>query len=176
MSDRDAQPFAQVSLAAGALFVHGEQVLLVHSVDRCDWGIPGGIVGPGESPAAACRRAIREELGLDRPPRRLLVHDWAQKPAGDKIVYIFDCGELGEESAVRLRESTLDRWQWVRIDIADTFAGREPARRIWQAFRAQLEGHAVYLEHGQPTLGYPDTAVPAPAWLDRQPDRDRHLG
>ncbi|MEV6136191.1 NUDIX hydrolase [Nocardia sp. NPDC051990] len=176
MPDRDAQPFAQVSLAAGALFVRDEQVLLVHSVDRCDWYVPGGIVGLGESPAAACRRAIREELGLDRPPQRLLVHDWVQKPAGDKIVYIFDCGELGNESAVRLRESDLDRWQWVRVDTADSFAGREPARRIWQAFRARMEGHAVYLEHGQPALGYPDTAVAAPSWLDRQPDRDRHLG
>ncbi|MGY4098375.1 NUDIX domain-containing protein [Nocardia sp. R16R-3T] len=176
MSDRDTQPFAQVSLAAGALFVHDEDVLLVHSAERCDWYIPGCTVGPGESPAAACRRAIRDELGLDRAPHRLLVHDWAQKLAGDKIVYIFDCGELGDESAIRLREGELDRWQWVRVDTVDTVAAPEPARRIWQAFRARLEGHAVYLEHGLPALGYPDTAAVAPSWLDRQPDRDRHLG
>ncbi len=176
MSDRDVQPFAQVSLAADALFVRDEDLLLVHSVNRCDWHIPGGVVGRGESPAAACRRAVRDELGLDCPPLRLLVHDWAQKPAGDQIVYIFDCGELGDESAIRLREGELDRWQWARVDTVDTFAAPEPARRIWQAFRARMEGHAVYLEHGLPALGYPDTAVAAPSWLDRQRDRDRHLG
>ncbi|WP_433712435.1 NUDIX domain-containing protein [Nocardia sp. CA-084685] len=174
MSDRDTKPFAQVRLAAGALFVRGEEVLLVHPVDRDGWDIPGGIVAPGESPAAACRRAIREELGLDRPPCRLLVHDWVRKPAGDKIRYIFDCGELGDASAIQLRASELDRWQWVRVDTVDTFAGPEPSRRIWQAFRARMEGHAAYLEHGEPALSYPDTA--APSWLDRQPDRDRHLG
>ncbi|MEV2225983.1 NUDIX hydrolase [Nocardia vinacea] len=173
MSDRDAQPFAQVRLAVGALFVRGEDVLLVHSVDRCDWDIPGGIVGPGESPAAACRRAIGEELGLDRPPQRLLVHDWTRKPAGDEIRYIFDCGELGDESAIQLRESELDSSQLVRVDTVDTLVGPESARRIWQGFRARMEGHAVYLEHGEPALRYPDTA---PSWLDRQPDRDRHLG
>ncbi|MEV4240250.1 MULTISPECIES: NUDIX hydrolase [unclassified Nocardia] len=173
MSDRDAKPFAQVRLAAGALFVRSEDVLLVHPDDRGAWDIPGGIVARGESPAAACRRAIREELGLDRPPCRLLVHDWEQKPAGDKIRYIFDCGELGDESVIQLR-AKLDRWQWVRVDTVDTFAGPEPSRRIWQAFRARMEGHAAYLEHGAPALSYPDTATPS--WLDRQPDRDRHLG
>ncbi|WP_063813786.1 NUDIX domain-containing protein [Nocardia anaemiae] len=174
MSDRDAQPFAQVSLVAGALFVRGEDVLLVHAVDRGGWDIPGGSVAPGESPAAGCRRAIGEELGLDRPPCRLLVHDWTRKPAGDQIRYIFDCGELGDESAIQLRTSELDHWRWVRVDTVDTFARPEPSRRIWQAFRARMEGHAAYLEHGEPALSYPDTA--APSWLDRQPDRDRHLG
>jgi len=183
MSDRDVQPFAQVRLAAGALFVRGEDVLLVHQADRGGWDIPGGIVEPGESPAAACRREIQEELGLDRPPQRLLVHDWAPKADngdkgdnGDKILYVFDCGELGDESAIELQQSELDRWQWARIDTIDTFVRPRSARRFWQAFRAHMEGHAVYLEHGEPTLLHPGTEVSAPSWLDRQPDRDRHLG
>ncbi|WP_433196477.1 NUDIX domain-containing protein [Nocardia sp. CA-107356] len=183
MSDRDEQLFAQVRLAAGGLFVRGEAVLLVHPAEQGGWDIPGGIVEPGESPAAACHREIREELGLDRPPQRLLVHDWAPKvdkggkaDKGDKILYIFDCGELGDESAIELQHGELDRWQWARIDTIDTLVRPRSARRVWQAFRARMEGHAVYLEHGEPTFVHPGTEVSAPSWLDRQADRDRHLG
>jgi 8-oxo-dGTP diphosphatase len=38
-----------------------------------------GYVDAGESPAAACRRELREELGIDRQPQRLLVMEWAPK-------------------------------------------------------------------------------------------------
>lgn len=177
MPDRDEQSFAQVRLAAGALFVHGENVLLVHVIETGCWEVPGGFVEPGESPAAACRREIRAELGLDRPPGRLLVHDWAPEPAnGETIRYLFDCGELGDESAIELRKSELDRWQWVRVDAIDTLVRPQLARRIWHAFRARMEGHAVYLEHGERTLAQQGAEVAVPSWLDRQPDRDRHLG
>lgn len=61
--------FATPRVAAGALFLDsGGRVLLVHPTYKDIWDIPGGYVERGESPAAACRREVAEELGLDRLP------------------------------------------------------------------------------------------------------------
>jgi 8-oxo-dGTP pyrophosphatase MutT (NUDIX family) len=42
-----------------------DRLLLVHQVDRQQWGTVGGAVEPGESPAEAAIREAREETGLD---------------------------------------------------------------------------------------------------------------
>ncbi len=41
------------------------RVLLVRQVYRQSWGIPGGLLERGEDPAAAARREVLEETGLD---------------------------------------------------------------------------------------------------------------
>lgn len=76
-----ADSFATPRIAAGALFVDGDRVLLVRKTYGNKWDIPGGYVDRGESPAAACEREVREELGIERRPQRLLVNDWAPKSA-----------------------------------------------------------------------------------------------
>lgn len=41
------------------------RLLLVHQIDRQQWGTVGGAVEPGESPAEAAVREAREETGLE---------------------------------------------------------------------------------------------------------------
>src|SRR5258707_11044757 len=70
-------------MAAGALFVDGAGgVLLVDPVYRDTWDLPGGVVEAEESPHAACRREVAEELGLDRRPGRVLAFGWVPSPPG----------------------------------------------------------------------------------------------
>ncbi|MEV6321569.1 NUDIX hydrolase [Nocardia sp. NPDC051787] len=143
--------FARARLAAGALFVKGDAVLLIHKTYGSGWDIPGGYVEPGEAPAVACHREVREELGIDRAPQRLLVHDWAPSPGdGDKILYVFDCGELGNEEAINLQPSELDRWDWVPVDKLDDYAIPRLVRRLRQAHAAHSQCRTTYLEHGEP--------------------------
>jgi 8-oxo-dGTP pyrophosphatase MutT (NUDIX family) len=148
------EKFATPRIAAGALFVDGDRVLLVRKTYGHRWDIPGGYVDRGESPAAACRRELREELGLEREATRLLVHDWAPNGnEGDKILYIFDCGELGEdEQRITLDRTELDHWEWVPADSLDKYVIPRLERRLNCAYRARHAGRTLYLEHGVPTL------------------------
>jgi 8-oxo-dGTP diphosphatase len=84
---RRSQPF----LAAGVLFFDAAgRVMLVRPTYKSGWDIPGGYVERDESPLAACRREVREELGIALTIGRLLVVDWAPHPdEGDKLLYVF---------------------------------------------------------------------------------------
>ncbi|MEU4517384.1 NUDIX hydrolase [Amycolatopsis sp. NPDC024027] len=155
MTDDPTDKFATPRIAAGALFVNDDRVLLVRKTYGNRWDIPGGYVDQGESPAEACSRELREEIGLSRSARRLLVHDWAPNDSeGDKILYVFGCGDLGsDEDAIVLDGVELDRWEWVPVDKLDEYLIPRLARRLNRAYQAQVAGTTLYLEHGEPTLG-----------------------
>jgi hypothetical protein len=94
--------------------------------------------------------ALEAELGIDREPRRLISVDWAPNDReGDKILFVFDCGNLGpDEDRLSLPADESDRWEWV--DIAQL--GEHVIDRIAHRVRAAVERPSVaYLEHGRPT-------------------------
>lgn len=145
-----SRTFATPRVAAGALFLDGAgRVLLVHPTYKETWDIPGGYVERGESPATACRREVLEELGLDRQPQRLISVDWApHEREGDKLLFLFDCGDLGDdEQCIRLDGHELDRWAWVELDQLDGYVLPRIARRLRSA--AAKGTSASYLEHGE---------------------------
>jgi 8-oxo-dGTP diphosphatase len=160
-----AANFATPRVSAGALFTDGDRVLLVHKTYGNGWDIPGGYVDAGESPAAACRRELKEELGIDREAQRLLIVDWApREDEGDKILYIFDCGQLGaDEQRIQLGANELDRWQWVPVSQLPEYAIPRLARRLTSAYRAHAAGTQLYLEHGQPVMTSADSQLVPPS-------------
>lgn len=145
MSD-PSEKFATPRVAAGALFFDDQgRVLLVHPTYKDTWDIPGGYVERGESPAAACRRELAEELSIDRTPIRLIAVDWAPSESeGDKLLFLFDCGPLGaDEQRIRLPADELDAWRWVALAELDEYVLERIARRIRSA-----PYPAHYLESG----------------------------
>ncbi|HEY6314126.1 MAG TPA: NUDIX hydrolase [Streptosporangiaceae bacterium] len=147
-----AAKFATPRLASGALFVDYDKILLVRKTYGNHWDIPGGYVDRGESPASACERELREELGLNRAVRRLLVHDWAPNDAeGDKVLYVFDCGELGDDGRhIRIDGSEIDKTEWVAIGDVAQYVIPRLVRRLTNSYSAYKSGATLYLEHGQP--------------------------
>jgi 8-oxo-dGTP diphosphatase len=143
--------FATPRIASGALFVNQDQILLVRKTYGNTWDIPGGYVDRGESPASACLRELREELGLSRTVKRLLVNDWAPNDnEGDKILYIFDCGELGQdEYDIHLDCVEVDKIEWVGVEGIARFVIPRLVRRLTSAYHAYISGVTLYLEHGQ---------------------------
>jgi 8-oxo-dGTP diphosphatase len=101
-------------MAAGALCRdQAGQVLLVDPVYRDTWDVPGGVVEAEESPHAACRREVAEEIGLNRPLGRVLAVDWApsQPDYPEGLVVIYDAFVRPGQIAARVRPIVASRIQ-----------------------------------------------------------------
>ncbi len=83
------------------------RLLLVHQIDRQQWGTVGGSIEPGESPSEAAVREAREETGLEvelTGPVAALGGEGFQMtyPNGDQCAYIsivYDARIVGGELA-----------------------------------------------------------------------------
>ncbi|MEU6238734.1 NUDIX domain-containing protein [Kitasatospora sp. NPDC047058] len=86
------------------------------------WVLPGGgIEADRELPRAAARREIREELGWECEPGRLLALDWLPGRAADPetgrdtavLVYVFDGGTVtdGQLASMVMAEDELVEWR-----------------------------------------------------------------
>ncbi|WP_410657392.1 NUDIX domain-containing protein [Amycolatopsis sp. lyj-112] len=87
--------------SAGVIFSDTEgRILLVETTYGSDtWEIPGGAHEEGEHPWECARREIREELGFDVLPGRLLVVDWVSpQPDGRPALTnnLYDGGVLDQ--------------------------------------------------------------------------------
>nr|WP_294547825.1 NUDIX hydrolase [uncultured Rhodopila sp.] len=103
----------------GALVaVHvGPSVLLVRSSYRRAWNFPGGGVRPGESPEAAARRELNEEIGLTAP---------ALLPAG-----VASGNWDGRADRVHFFQLRLDRLPGLRLDNREIVQARLMPPEAW---------------------------------------------
>lgn len=152
MTEDQAPPMSRPRVAAGALFFDDAgRVLLVKPTYKEGWDIPGGYVEPGETPIEACVREVKEELGLDRQIGRLLVVDWAPSTGeGDKILFVFDGGEIDqdERSRITLPRDELMDLDFLSADSLDQHLGDRLLTRISEALRARSVDTTLYLQHG----------------------------
>ena len=85
------------------LFDGRGHVLVQQRAESGKWSLPGGVIDPGETPAEAVRREVREETGLEAEPVRVAgvfggrEHRIAY-PNGDvaeATTVVFECRVLG---------------------------------------------------------------------------------
>jgi 8-oxo-dGTP pyrophosphatase MutT (NUDIX family) len=152
---------ARKRMGATAFFRDGEgRVLIVNPVYKEPWELPGGAVEADESPHAACRREVAEELGLDRSPGRVLAVDWVpartigpdQVLLPDGVIIVYDGGVLSPEEVneIVLVDGELAGFEFVTADEAAEQVTPLLARRIAACLQACEAGTVATLENGSP--------------------------
>jgi 8-oxo-dGTP diphosphatase len=140
--------------AAAALFTDAAGgVLLVKPNYRDHWSLPGGILEHGEPPHEGCRREVKEELGLDITPGRLLVVGWAG-PDGVRprpvVHFVFDGGALADDAPIQLQEDELDDYRFVALADAPGYLPPIISARVAAAVRGRDAGTTAYLPWSEP--------------------------
>ncbi|WP_433259442.1 NUDIX domain-containing protein (plasmid) [Streptosporangium sp. CA-135522] len=132
------------------------EVLLVDPTYKPLFELPGGAVDRDESPQAAGRREVLEELGLDRPVGRLLGTDWVPPKPGwpDGLIFVYDGGVLTDDevAAIRLPAEELAGWEFVRPDQLAALLPEALTRRIIACLQALEDATVASLEDGYPSL------------------------
>lgn len=96
---------------AALVFNEAGEVLLGKRSDNGKWAVIGGVVDPGEEPAAACKREVLEETGVEVAIERVsgvYLSPEITYPNGDVAQYIitaFRCRPIGGEPYVADEES-----------------------------------------------------------------------
>jgi len=154
----DEVPFVlpRVPASAGALiFDERGRLLVVNPTYKAHWTIPGGIMeADGETPWEACRREVREEVGLVVEHGRLVAVDFLRprpsRPGG--LRFLFDCGILPETTlrSIVLQEEELSEQRLVEPVEALRLLSGPLRRRVGAALPARERNECVYLEDGRP--------------------------
>jgi 8-oxo-dGTP diphosphatase len=135
---------------AGLIVDRDGRWLIVRPAGEHQWHLPGGLTERGESPSDACRRELREELGLDLTPGPLHALGWnrPRSPGRNaRFSFIFDMGTHDADTLSALihrQPSELDAWQWSPPDDALNMLHPDMAARLAVARRTPPS--AVYIE------------------------------
>lgn len=138
--------------AGGALIRDRDgRILFLEPTYKPTLDIPGGIVESDESPYEACRREVREEIGLVLDIGRLLVVDWvpAHGPWSDSLAFVFDGGVL-DDATLTLDATEARAYHFLTLAQAAPRLRPSMTRRLALAEQALTTGIPTYSDFGRP--------------------------
>ena len=142
-------------LASGVLVWDGRgRLLMVKTHNRDSLILPGGLVEPDESPAAAGQREVLEEVGLDVPVGRLLAvqHVPAKAERPSSLQFVFDSEPVVSSPVLVLQTEEIAAAQW--LDPAEAIArhGARGQARLRAALLAHSGGPVMFLDAARAPL------------------------
>jgi 8-oxo-dGTP diphosphatase len=138
-------------MGAGCLFFNTEgKILVVKPIYRDTWNLPGGVVEANESPQNACIREVREEIGIEIKPERLLCIDYTSQneQAIESLQFIFFGGILAQEtiSGIEIATDEISAYQFLPPKQALTLVSNKLARRVNKCLTISERDEMLYLE------------------------------
>ncbi len=141
------------AIAQGLIRDEAGRVLMCELVYKRYWDLPGGVVDPGEAPAHAVVREIREELGVDATVRALAVVSWLPPWEGwdDAILFAFEATvPTGQWADSVLERREIQAVHWCDDATVSDRAAPYTTRLIRRATQQLDGGHGpAYLEDGR---------------------------
>ncbi|MBW9205694.1 NUDIX hydrolase [Mumia sp. zg.B17] len=95
------------------------RVLLCELTYKREWDLPGGVVDPGESPADAVVRELREELGVEARIRGLRTVNWLPPWSAwdDAVLFVFDVEAWDPDAPLTLQPTEIAAVHWCDRDL-----------------------------------------------------------
>ena len=138
------------TVAGGALIRdRAGHILFLEPTYKPTLDIPGGIAEYDESPYDACRREVKEAIGLDREIGALLVVDWvpAQGPWTDALAFVFDGGTL-DDTPLPPDPTEVRAIHFLTLPEATSHLRPSMTRRLPLAHQALAQGNPTYTDFG----------------------------
>jgi len=139
------------TVAGGALIRdRAGRILFLEPTYKPTLDIPGGIAEYDESPYDACRREVKEEIGLDLEIGPLLVVDWvpALGPWTDALAFVFDGGVV--EAPLTPDPTEVRAVHYLTLPEATPHLRPSMTRRLTLALQALTTTHPTYSDFGGP--------------------------
>jgi RimJ/RimL family protein N-acetyltransferase/ADP-ribose pyrophosphatase YjhB (NUDIX family) len=136
-------------IAQGLILNSANEILLCELTYKQEWDLPGGVVDPGESPACAVVREIREEMAIEVSPKSLVAVNWLPPWRGwdDATLFVFDLGVDDDVIArAHLEPREVRSVHWCTPDQVERHAASYVTRML-SRLALRTEGTA-YLEDG----------------------------
>lgn len=113
--------------------------------------MPGGVVESNESPYRACIRELKEEVGLDLTPNKLLALNYTGivEEEIDALVFVFDCGKIDQCKIKNIRIPREEIMDYKFIEKQDVFnyLDERMARIVSECFKNNGNINTLYLEN-----------------------------
>ncbi|AUI59916.1 NUDIX hydrolase [Amycolatopsis sp. BJA-103] len=142
-------------MAAGVLFRDdADRVLIVEPSYKEDWEIPGGACDEDEPPWRTAEREIGEELGITRPPGRLIAIDYlpSDERMPEGLTFVFDGGVITDEDLAGFVFADSEIVSAALVSLPEAALKLSPrlARRVSAALGAARSGGLAICEGGRP--------------------------
>jgi 8-oxo-dGTP pyrophosphatase MutT (NUDIX family) len=128
--------------SCGVLVTDGERLLLGHAPMSPRWDIPKGIAEAGEAFAAAARRELFEETGLEAPEAELRpLGTFSYLPAKDLALFLWTPSAMPDPAALVCTSHFFWKGrQWPEFDHFGLFSRDEALRLVGKNMARVLAG------------------------------------